>query len=203
MNDGRFVVPNNLRRKARASSFEIECTDRRWLPPSAKPTERKQTMTMKTGIVIHHSHGEPDQLKRYESTMANAFDWKSLKRFHVEDEHRKYNDIGYAFGIAPGGRVLIGRSAQIDGAQCLGHNKDTIGVCLVGDFSVGYAPFQQWMQATQFTGTLCMLFNITPLNVRGHGEMSGAHTECPGKYFDMEMFRAHLAGHMATMTGHV
>ena len=53
-----------------------------------------------------------------------------IRRWHVEE--RGWSDIGYHYVITRNGVVVQGRPLDKIGAHVKGHNKGTIGVCLVG-----------------------------------------------------------------------
>lgn len=53
----------------------------------------------------------------------------------IRNYHKKvkgWKDIGYHYVIENSGMVRQGRPWQEEGAHCVGHNKDSIGICLVG-----------------------------------------------------------------------
>lgn len=54
---------------------------------------------------------------------------QEIDRWHRE---RGWNGIGYHYVIRRDGRLENGRSLKEAGAHCKGHNKDSIGICLVG-----------------------------------------------------------------------
>lgn len=54
---------------------------------------------------------------------------KEIRSWH---EARGWSDIGYHFVIRRDGEVEVGRPLERIGAHCKGHNKHSIGVCLVG-----------------------------------------------------------------------
>ena len=53
-----------------------------------------------------------------------------IRRWHVEE--RGWSDIGYHYVITRNGVVVQGRPLDKIGAHVKGHNKGTIGICLVG-----------------------------------------------------------------------
>ena len=69
-------------------------------------------------------------------------DAKTIDRWHKE---RGWDEIGYHFVITNGhiesgskyskisdGNIERGRDVEKSGAHCYGHNKDSIGICLIG-----------------------------------------------------------------------
>ena len=53
-----------------------------------------------------------------------------IKKWHVKE--RGWDDIGYHFVITKNGKVHGCRPLTKAGAHCLGHNADSIGICLTG-----------------------------------------------------------------------
>lgn len=52
-----------------------------------------------------------------------------IRKWHKE---QGWSDIGYHFVILSDGTIEYGRKLEVEGAHCKGHNKDSIGICLVG-----------------------------------------------------------------------
>jgi N-acetyl-anhydromuramyl-L-alanine amidase AmpD len=138
-----------------------------------------------TEVVVHHS--------------ASAFGSVPLIReWHLA---RGWSDIGYhyvignghlaagdAYDAAQDGEVAEGRPLAEVGAHALGHNADSIGICLVGD-----AAFTRW----QYVRLIMLLVKLNAQfafgvdNVLGHCEVDPVNkTLCPG--FDMQLLRAAL-----------
>lgn len=57
------------------------------------------------------------------------FTVKDIKAWHLA---RHFNDIGYHYVIYRDGSIHEGRSVDISGAHCPGHNSYSIGVCYIG-----------------------------------------------------------------------
>ena len=55
---------------------------------------------------------------------------EEIKRWHTEE--RGWSDIGYHWVVELDGSIHQGRSEDIAGAHCRGHNSDSIGICYVG-----------------------------------------------------------------------
>lgn len=53
-----------------------------------------------------------------------------IRRWHIDD--RGWSDIGYHYVIRRDGRVEEGRPIRRQGAHARGHNKNSLGICLVG-----------------------------------------------------------------------
>jgi N-acetylmuramoyl-L-alanine amidase len=53
----------------------------------------------------------------------------TIREWHLA---RKFNDIGYHYVIYRDGSINKGRSEDIAGAHCTGHNSNSIGICYIG-----------------------------------------------------------------------
>lgn len=53
-----------------------------------------------------------------------------IRRWHVKE--RGFSDIGYHYIIRRNRKIEEGRHIEFIGAHCLGQNRDSIGVCLIG-----------------------------------------------------------------------
>lgn len=77
-------------------------------------------------IIIHCSATKPSWF----AGRTSVEKLQEIRRWHVEQ--RGWSDIGYHFVIDRDGTVLEGRPVERQGAHVSGHNKTTIGVCLIG-----------------------------------------------------------------------
>jgi len=99
-----------------------------------------------------------------------------------------WTDIGYHFVITRGARVEVGRSVVIPGAHTKGHNKHSIGICMVG----GMDPDTRH-PATNFTHlqqtalqALCkrLVLDYPITSIKGHKHYA-PDRECP--CFDVQL----------------
>ena len=72
-----------------------------------------------TEIIVHCSATREGQ----EVSVATIDKWH---------RQRGFNGIGYHYVIALDGTVNTGRSEDLVGAHCYGHNRNSIGVCYIG-----------------------------------------------------------------------
>ena len=56
------------------------------------------------------------------------YDVEDIRKWHKE---RGFKDIGYHFVITRDGIIQRGRPMSQFGAHCRGHNKNSIGICLI------------------------------------------------------------------------
>ncbi len=52
-----------------------------------------------------------------------------IRQWHLQ---RGWQDIGYHYVIRRNGAIELGRPTHVQGAHVAGHNKDNLGICLVG-----------------------------------------------------------------------
>jgi N-acetyl-anhydromuramyl-L-alanine amidase AmpD len=70
-------------------------------------------------IVVHCSASQPDP----------KIDEKTIDRWHRQ---RGFREIGYHYVILANGELRVGRPVTEVGAHASGHNKDSIGICMIG-----------------------------------------------------------------------
>ena len=138
-------------------------------------------------IIIHHSATDVGN--------ALSFDY-------VHSNKRKWEGLGYHFVIDNGtsgkedGQVEISPRwiKQQDGAHCKadGMNYNGIGICLVGNFSEDSVTSKQMESLAYLVNVLKEYYAVPDSNILGHGQVSGANTECPGTRFPWRDFRTRL-----------
>ncbi len=141
-------------------------------------------------IMLHHSLTKDDQ----------TVSWGAIRKWHMglhpDSPYREKPmiDIGYHFGIEQIGdqyEILVGRNLDENGAHCpqAEMNRKAIGICFVGNFDIAPPPAQQWATGLWFVGSLMRILDI-PIVVGHHDYNPGK--SCPGKMFDMELFKKDL-----------
>lgn len=130
---------------------------------------------------------------------------EDIRTWHVTG--RGWRDIGYhrLILMAPGElvQVLPGRPFDGDaewepweyGAHVAGHNAHAVGVCLVMDTTKEPVPDAMRCAAVDVVADLCEQFGLGASAVRGHREMLGTATLCPGP-IDLDAFRAEIAAEL-------
>ena len=132
-----------------------------------------------TQIILHHS------LTKDSKTVS----WGAIRRYHTET--MGWKDIGYQYGIENINgyyEILLGRMINTVGAHTRNQNKDSIGICFIGNFDTHEVPWQQWNLGVKLVKSLCEVLKIPIDRVRGHREYSG-YKSCPGKLFSLDIFR--------------
>jgi N-acetyl-anhydromuramyl-L-alanine amidase AmpD len=95
-----------------------------------------------------------------------------IKAWHLE---RGFLDVGYHFFIKKDGKNQIGRPIYMIGAHCIGHNIDSVGLCLSGKkiFS------DNQLKATNILcHTLIQRFRLSVHDVYPHNHFD-ANKTCP------------------------
>lgn len=135
-------------------------------------------------IVVHHSLTGSDELRQ----------WGVITDDHINN--RGFDDNGYHFGIGKQRgkyEVIVGRMLDTVGAHIKGHNRNSIGVCVLGNFDLAPPSKEQWIKTVQLCKSLSCIFEIRLNNIMGHRERVEDDRTCPGKMFDMQKFRDDVA----------
>lgn len=137
-------------------------------------------------IVIHHS----------------ATDNGSSETFDKAHKGRGWGGVGYHFVIDNGtygkddGQIESTPRwiKQMDGAHCKANkmNKKSIGICLVGNFSIDRTSPRQMRSLVYLVKQLKKYYRIPTSRILGHSQVPGARTECPGRRFPWKTFHALL-----------
>jgi len=128
------------------------------------------------GIIIHCSATKPSM----DIGVDEITDW------HVKGNG--WSDIGYHYVIRRDGSLEIGRDIEKDGAHCKGHNKNTIGICLVGGVNDKGTPQDnftpnQWYTLEHILENLVFKDYVEgSCYIKGHNEFSSK--ACPS--FDVQ-----------------
>lgn len=159
------------------------------LIPGAAP--RKHVVTLYPSkkwkyIIVHHS-----------ATGAG-----NSTEFNKAHKDKGWDGVGYHFIIDNGtsgkdnGQIETTPRwlNQSNGAHCKADNMNErgIGICLVGNFSRENVSPQQMASLVYLVETLRQYYKIPKKNVIGHGDVSGAQTECPGTRFPWRDFSRKL-----------
>ncbi|XP_072743376.1 peptidoglycan recognition protein 3 [Anoplolepis gracilipes] len=127
-------------------------------------------------VVVHHG-GIRKYCRDQETCSAIV---RSYQNFHMDD--RGWWDIGYNFLIGEDGNAYEGRGWDYVGAHAPGYNTQSIGICILGDFS-------DFLPNSAALNTLDALIACgislgkisDKYNVIGHRQTR--NTECPGESF--------------------
>lgn len=142
------------------------------LPGNAYSWSWERSLSEIKYLAIHHSVASDTQTP------------VQIANFHIQSNG--WGGIGYHFVIAKDGVVYYVGDLSTARANVAKLNEAVIGICLIGNFMSGRVPTEEQLNSAK---VLCDFFiNIYPdlpnLNgwdsVRGHKELSGQSTTCPG-----------------------
>jgi N-acetyl-anhydromuramyl-L-alanine amidase AmpD len=104
---------------------------------------------------------------------------------------RGWSDIGYHYLVQRDGVIRLGRPEWRIGAHVRGHNKESIGIAVIGNFeetAIGMEVEQQIHALRQLL--LDLLLRYPPSVVKGHRQY--AATLCPGGHLSEWLERSGL-----------
>lgn len=178
--------PISVLRSDQCSCAPPALVDRaQWCPDGSCFPHPSPEPVFPTHLIIHHSAGSN-----------SSSDWaavvRSIWNFHVNVNG--WSDIGYNWLIDPDGQIYIGRGDDILGAHFCGKNSNTLGTCVMGDFTqVQPKPAAIDALSHLYAWKACVE-EIDPLgsswhpasgavipNVSGHRQ--SCQTSCPGDAF--------------------
>jgi N-acetylmuramoyl-L-alanine amidase len=97
-----------------------------------------------------------------------------IRRWHVQDNG--WRDIGYHYVIRRDGTLETGRPENEQGAHVRGHNKGSLGICLVGGKPGANFTRQQWAALEKLVNGLTVKY--PQALVMGHNNLDSGKT-CP------------------------
>ncbi len=123
--------------------------------------------------------------------------------FFVKFRHkylRGWEDIGYHYLIGNNhlftkdGNLYVGREEKFEGAHVIGYNKDSLGICLIGNFDKKAPTKKQFETLFSFLKEKLKKYNLSAENICGHNEFLGVEKSCPRNFVNMNYIRAVASG---------
>jgi hypothetical protein len=133
-------------------------------------------------VIVHHTW-EP-RVAAYKGRAT----WAAIQQYHMRE--RGWSDIGYHIGISPHPLepVWLLRPLACPGGHTLGHNANSIGIVLLGNYDKGKDDLSAvWSDACKVVAALCERYDLELEHVRFHREF--ADKSCPGTGVDLKTFR--------------
>jgi N-acetyl-anhydromuramyl-L-alanine amidase AmpD len=100
--------------------------------------------------------------------------------------HRQqgWSDVGYHHVIRRDGTVEPGRREELVGAHVSGHNRDSIGICLVGGLDAEGEPAptfteEQFAALRGLLNDLLAKYDLSDDAILGHRDFPGVSKACP------------------------
>jgi len=156
-------------------------------------------------IIIHHSLTKDTVLNDFEaikkfhtsyridgSIVSKSEFYSRLKRNDGKHFQKPWKDIGYHFVIEKIDNYLlvrVGRKINEIGAHTIGKNKDSIGICIVGNYDKREPAYNKYLLTAMLCRELMTYFNIHIRNIYPHRKFA-TYKSCPGKKFDMDKLKS-------------
>jgi hypothetical protein len=178
---------------AEASAGPSVVTRAQWRARAATSTHR--TIAPRYAVV-HHTAGSNNYTRDESPAVV-----RGIQAWHMD--HNKWADIGYNFLVDRYGTIYEGRAGSLDrgiqGAHAAGHNADSFGVSLMGNFDVASPPA---VAIDRLVDVIAWQFdrhgidpsatvmgagtnNRTIPSIVGHRDVGS--TACPGRYVVSQM----------------
>lgn len=100
---------------------------------------------------------------------------QQIRKMHLA---KGWRDVGYHYIIRADGVIEKGREDNVQGAHVSGHNKNNLGVCLIGGVGSNGKPLNNytWEQMNALRGLIIDLsneYNVPVKNIKGHRDWFG------------------------------
>ncbi|HEY54394.1 MAG TPA: N-acetylmuramoyl-L-alanine amidase, partial [Caldilineae bacterium] len=138
------------------------------------PLNRYETraLTQITHIAIHHSAAPASVTPQ------------RIAHHHVFAETQQWPGMGYHYFISADGTIQHTQSLAFSANHVYGHNRETVGVCLAGNFDHSIPTLAQLAATGRLVAWLMTELDIPLHNVWGHKAFPRAATSCPGAQWD-------------------
>ena len=111
-------------------------------------------------------------------------DSKSLSPEEINEIHKEkgWDGIGYHYYIREDGTIYSGRPEECIGSHVYGDNKDSLGICLEGNFEEEEPTEEEIESLVNLSVYLILKYNIP--TCKKHSDLY--NTLCPGRLFPMD-----------------
>ncbi|HZJ76287.1 MAG TPA: peptidoglycan recognition family protein [Oscillospiraceae bacterium] len=127
-------------------------------------------------IIIHHSATTDNRALK---------DFDAIKNSHLR---LGYRNIGYHYVVESVDneyKTIAGRAENETGAHTVGQNNNSIGICLVGNFTYNEPPQGQLKATANLIKDIYSRHGKLP--IYGHKDFNA--TQCPGNKFNMDKLK--------------
>lgn len=128
----------------------------------------------------------------YHHTASKKLAPEKLNEIHIKNG---WGEIGYHYYIRKDGTVYKGRPEEAVGAHAIGKNRDSIGICLEGDFESERPTNAEIQSLIKLSVDMIIKYNIE--TSMEHKEVY--NTLCPGKNFDINKIKGDVADELLNM----
>ena len=121
---------------------------------------------------------EPTKLVYHHTAIKNISP-EDINKLH---KNKGWKGIGYHYYIRKDGTIYKGREDDAEGSHVKGYNKESIGICVEGNFEEEDLSDEQIESLKKLSLYICLKYNIK--DILPHKELG--KTLCPGKNFPLE-----------------
>lgn len=141
----------------------------------------------KVRVIVHHTGflvtPEMTALSGAQALAAVKGQLQGIQQMHMKDPAFHMVDIAYHYLIDWEGGIWEGRPPWALGAHTYDNNPGSLGVCLLGNFTLQRPTRAQLAALLALTDWLTWKQGIPPQKIFGHRDMPGNQSdECPGYY---------------------
>lgn len=147
-------------------------------------------MNVPKEIIVHHA-ASPRSSKASDVDNWHRERWPGFQSKQFTNSHGEGYHVGYHYVIESDGTVVQTRGHDEEGAHTIGMNKSSIGICLVGNFSIERPTPEQERAFEKLARKLLDKFNLRPADIVPHRKY--ARKEC----FGLKLSDDHFARMMA------
>lgn len=170
---GQYSVASiQAKRDMFEQSLDIKEIDYKWSEEFTESNTPKE-------IVVHHT----DTTK------------ESPEEVNAAHKAQGWNGIGYHFYIRKDGTIYRGRPEEVIGSHTYGRNRDTIGICLEGNFEKETPTKEQMKSLVNISADMIIKYNLE--DIKKHSDLNS--TLCPGKNFPMDSYLKEVEDKLISM----
>lgn len=123
---------------------------------------------------------------------------RTIQEYHqMHIQEKGWAGLGYNFIVDLEGKIYKGRDPKYIPAGVLGHNKDSLHICAIGNFENMVMPDVQ-KEAIKWLVVYCITTWPTIKSAKGHKELMA--TDCPGKNYPLNDIRAVVTHGLTTVS---
>lgn len=145
---------------------------RKWDAPPLEETPTPQDPSTVHTLVVHHTAGIAPLARSVPA---------ELRSIDAQHRNQGWIGIGYNVLIDRQGRAWEGRGLFVVGAHTKLHNTETIGVSFLGNYE-NIKPNRRQLVAFNLLKARLRMRGFRFTVIKGHKQMPGQATACPGKY---------------------
>ena len=124
-----------------------------------------------------------------------ASDNMTVEAINQSHKDKGWGGIGYHYYIRKDGTIYKGRPEEAVGAHAIGKNRDSIGICLEGNFENTKPTEKQINSLVKLSTDIIIKYNLD--STLGHKDVY--NTLCPGKNFSIDSINEKIASELINL----